>query len=778
MAENNNIPQGANKYSVYAQRNVESTQVDWNKIAGELTKGAEAIRDERQGRKDAIDLETQNSMEQLSKVEGTNNQDAASLLINGSSMSVEALRVQTDMLKRGLIKPKDYKLFMQQQKTGYANLNTAVKGWDKWATEANERLKTAEGTLGPKAGGLEIYQNNLTSALGNLKNKKLWSNPINGQLQLVTMGKDKGGSYNVMPDYYKNKAAYQNPNTMNDLMKYQQDRFDLKNATKGITSKVGQIIKAFVSGPEYNILTGGGAIKTVSDFRQFGEFGSDLKGNKITYDQWKEKQIDTITGRIGDESNENAGQILFNSGGYKYAQTIEEFREDNPNLDESYWIETDNSGSRPEIKLSDKQMKEARSLADTEIESQIAHVETLTKGSPGQQKQQPTNAANAANARNTQLIGFMDDTNALASDDESTFEATANDRIIALNSKITNKDERIDNIKRDNKQIVFELANGAKIPIERLEDDGTPRAIRDVVKDMYRLVAPTSEQNSYKEAALLYEKEPGGGFRDADREMTDIEKTVLISEQKAVSELKSKNITPTINDPKNPKKQITNPNYEKELKNEIIEQTKGVSQAEKNQIKKRVLKNITGSKYSALPPLPRIVQPTKGIVSVFNAQGKPEKMSGTEVIEDKIGNRLDGLGGMSLSGDDSAEVNKALSDVMNGYLPKGIEGGAKVEFAEDKMDKITDPNNDKLKIDNPNFGKWSLAISYFDRSGTQQTLPIQYPEVGDLIGSGGATPSELNTMIHEAAEKISIEESERLVNRNQRSTSKNRIKFN
>ena len=50
MAENNNIPQGANKYSVYAQRNVESTQVDWNKIAGELTKSAEAIRDERQVR--------------------------------------------------------------------------------------------------------------------------------------------------------------------------------------------------------------------------------------------------------------------------------------------------------------------------------------------------------------------------------------------------------------------------------------------------------------------------------------------------------------------------------------------------------------------------------------------------------------------------------------------------------------------------------------------------------------------------------------------------------
>ena len=777
MAENKNIPQGANKYSVYAQRNVESTQVDWNKIAGELTKGAEAIRDERQGRKDAIDTETQNSIEQLSKIEGTNNQDAASLLINGSSMSVEALRVQTDMLKRGLIKPKDYKLFMQQQKTGYANLNTAVKGWDKWATEAKERLKIAEGTLGPKAGGLEIYQNNLTSALGNLKNKKLWSNPINGQLQLVTMGKDKGGSYNVMPDYYKNKAAYQNPNTMNDLMKYQQDRFSLPNATKGVTSKVGQIIKAFVSGPSYNVLTGGGAVKTVSDFRQFGDFGSDLSGKKITYDQWKQKQIDTITGRVGDANNENAAQVLFNSGGYKYAQTIEEFKKDNPGLDESYWIKTDNSGSRPETTLSPAQMKEARSLADTEIESQIAHVESLTKGASGQQKQQPTNAANAANARNTQLIGFMDDTNALASDDQSTFEATANDRIIALNSKITNKDERIDNIKRDDKQIVFELANGAKIPIERLETDGTPRPIRDVVKDMYRLVAPTTEQNAYKEASLLYEAEPGGGFRDADREMNDIEKTVLISEQKAVSKLKSKNITPTIKDPKNPTKQITNPNYEKELKKEIIEQTKNISQAEKDAVKKRVLKNITGSKYQALPPLPRIVQPTKGIVGGFNSAGDPVMMTGTDLIDDKIGGRLDGLS--SMGGDDAAEVNKALSEVMNGYLPKGIEGGAKVEFAEDKMDKITDPNNPKLKIDNPNLGKWSLSISYFDRSGTQQTLPIQYPDVGSIIpGSGGATPSELNTMIHEAAEKIGTEESERLVNRNQRGTSKNRIKFN
>jgi hypothetical protein len=387
-------------------------------------------------------------------------------------MSVEALRVQTDMLKRGLIKPKDYKLFMQQQKTGYANLNTAVKGWDKWATEAKERLKIAEGTLGPKAGGLEIYQNNLTSALGNLKNKKLWSNPINGQLQLVTMGKDKGGSYNVMPDYYKNKAAYQNPNTMNDLMKYQQDRFSLTNAAKGITSQVGKIIKAFVSGPKYNVLTGAGAVKTVSDYRQLGDFGSDLTGKKITFDQWKEIKIDTLTGRVGDANNENAAQVLFNSGGYKYAQTEEEYLKNNSVFDAEgkvieaadlkYWMKADVSGSRPVPTLSPAQMKEARSLANTEIESQISHVETLTKGATGQQKQQDTANTTRVKEEEDRNKAYFGDINTVITGLGTEGAAVSEDRITDMNQRFlestnyTDRSTKINSIDRNANQIIID----------------------------------------------------------------------------------------------------------------------------------------------------------------------------------------------------------------------------------------------------------------------------------------------------------------------------------
>ena len=51
MAEETSRPSGANKYSVYAQRSVDSTQVNWNEISGQLVKGLDTIRAERQAKK-------------------------------------------------------------------------------------------------------------------------------------------------------------------------------------------------------------------------------------------------------------------------------------------------------------------------------------------------------------------------------------------------------------------------------------------------------------------------------------------------------------------------------------------------------------------------------------------------------------------------------------------------------------------------------------------------------------------------------------------------------
>ena len=113
MAEDTSRPSGANKYSVYAQRSVDSTQMDWNAASKELVTGLNIIQADRVARKAAIEKSTQDAIEQLSKVPETGTQDAASLLINASAMSVKEIQEQNNLMKRGLISVQDNMLFMQ-----------------------------------------------------------------------------------------------------------------------------------------------------------------------------------------------------------------------------------------------------------------------------------------------------------------------------------------------------------------------------------------------------------------------------------------------------------------------------------------------------------------------------------------------------------------------------------------------------------------------------------------------------------------------------------------
>ena len=512
MAENNSKPSGANKYSVYAQQEVDSTQVNWGKIAGDLTRGAEAIRDERQGRKDAIDEATVNAMDQLSQIEGTDNADAASLLINGSNMSVQALKEQVNLLRRGLAGPngeKNYKLFMTEQKNGYKNLSTAVKAWDAWATEATDRLQAAKDG-GVQGGGLEVFINLQTEALGNLKNKKLWSNPTNGKMSLVTMRKNpETGRFDVMPDYKTQPENYQNPNTMNSLMKYQQDRIDVDEMATAQTKQIGQIIQSFVSGPAYSVLKGDGAVKTVEDFRNFGNFGKKSDGTSMTYDDWKKAQINAMVGSDTDFSNENAGQVLFNGGGYKYAKSLEQFKEMNPNLDEKFWIKTDSTSGRPVITLNKNQMEEARRLSDIAIETQVSHIEKLTQSKSGQQKQQDTvNTTNTKELEENNKAYFTDINNIITAP-AIEGEAVSQDRLTDMNQQFldadnyTDKNTKINSIKRGANSITIDKTiQGVNKPItidKFFKDPETgkldlkrPLTSKQIARKIYRELIPRS----------------------------------------------------------------------------------------------------------------------------------------------------------------------------------------------------------------------------------------------------------------------------------------------
>ena len=502
MAEDKSTPGGANKYSVYAQRSVDSTQINWNEISGQLVKGLETIRDERQSRKDAIEKSTQDAIEQLSQVPETGTQDAASLLINGSAMSIKSVQEQNDLMKRGLISPKDNMLFMQQQKNGYKSLSTAVKGWDAWAVEARTRLEDPN----ISSGNLETFTNLQTEALGNLRNKKLWTNPTNGKMQLVTMGYNKTTKlYDVMPDYETRKQDYQNPNTMLNFMKYKNAGVDVNEMAKKQTANIAEIITS--ERARLTALGGGGGITSIEDFRQLGTFGKDEGGNTITYDMWKKDQIDAMVGTASDKSNLSAAEVLTNSGGYFFAQTESQFKEEHPGISTDRMIKVDMSTGQPVPTMNEAQLKQARKLADVAVESQVSHLVKMTEGKGAQQEDQDTANTTRVKEEEDRNKAYFKDIDKIITAPANEGSAVSQDRLTDMNQQFlsstnsTDKNTKINSIKRGANEIVIDkTVRGVNKPVtvdKFFRDPKTdkldlkrPLTSKEIARQIYRELIP------------------------------------------------------------------------------------------------------------------------------------------------------------------------------------------------------------------------------------------------------------------------------------------------
>ena len=747
MAEDKSRPSGANKYSVYAQRSVDSTQVNWNEISGQLVKGLETIRDEREAKKAAIEKSTQDAIEQLSQVPETGTQDAASLLINGSGMSVEAVMTQNNLMKRGLISPKDNMLFMQQQKNGYKSLSTAVKGWDAWAVEARTRLEDPN----ISSGNLETFTNLQTEALGNLKNKKLWTNPTNGKMQLVTMGQNaKTGLYDVMPDYETQKQDYQNPNTMMDFMKYKNAGVDVNDLAKTQTANIASIITS--ERERLTALGGGGNITTIEDFRQLGEFGKDENGKTITYDMWKKDQINAMVG-VNDASNLSAAEILTTGNGYYFAQTESQFKKDHPNVDTKFMIKVDMSSGQPVPTMNAKQIKQARRLADLAIESQVSHIEKVAEaaksaGTPVQ----PSTASLNKDKDDAMLIGFMDGVNSLVSDDASKFDAEANDRIVALNKGQTDPARRIDSIVRDDDEILITYQNGKVEPVNRLDDNGNPKSARVISQELWRFVTDQSD-DSFKYAADIYAKEQGGGFRSTTRESTAEEDKSFIANERAVEkigpapvlvELEGKPTNFEINKNAETFKKETDA-YALKLKDEIELQGGKVTAEELDTMKRLILTGGDASKYASLAPFAEVTASSQQ--TMIQGTGKGATMvTPTEYLKDKLSDVL------SIN-DSEADVQSSLSEVFTNFLPKGFKNGAKLKWDDSKNQVI---------------------ITYKNNQNNDVKLPPIQMEDTKLPRT---TMVEVTEMLRKAAVEVLKVENEIRTSRNRKGTRKTRVSY-
>lgn len=424
------------KYQIYAEKDLNRSQIDWGTVAGTLASGLDSIRTEREARRQKIQDDTVDAMNKLNEVPDVNNQSLSSMIINASNDQKDLLQTRLDLVKRGISNPKDYKLLMNNMQNGYKSLSTIVQNYDKYYTSKMEAIES--GTQS----GLDAAVAQTVEQFGNLEGKTLWTNPVNGQLQLVTMIPDpeNPGQY-IMPDPNKNPEKFQNPNTINTIMRFNEKKKVLQDDAKKVTDTIGAYITSFVS-DEY------GNVVTVEDF-------SKRKIGGKPFEEWMKSQIGFLTATDND-----VAQILSNSGEYTFTFSKEEADKD-PSK-----IFVDNSSGKPVLTISDKAKERAEQLARDAIDSQIDKKITQT---------QPPSNAQQRRDDDIDDAGYIKELNTIMTGNKTDALAALKRRIDTKNQdKNTPIDEQIVSFDITDDQIILRRRKGDPLIIDRKQDTGVP----------------------------------------------------------------------------------------------------------------------------------------------------------------------------------------------------------------------------------------------------------------------------------------------------------------
>ena len=451
--ERRNEPRAANKYSLYAGR---EEAVNWGQIAADLTKGLEKIRDTRAAAKQKIIDDTNAAMSELSEIADVSAASMNTLLIDGSDFSKNTLQANMDLVRRGLLDPKDYMLIMQQQKDGYKSLSNYAKNYDAKYKEGMQRIEDGE------ASNLEEFFRKTGFSFGNVKNKKLWTDPATGELVLVEMKEEPPGSGKfVMPSRATNPEAFTTPSSMLNLIDYKEDARTLsKDVETLVTGNLAEVITSTIT--SYNVLSGGKDVESIEDFRQLfkdveGEGFLDANGNKMSFDDWMESQA------LGVVSDPNAAaEYLMNSGlGYTFTMDPEEAKKDPKKL------LAISDGGPPEITLTDAQKAEAVRLAKNAINVQLDSVVKIQAGLGGQQE---SGAGIDDRTETEKTVGYIKDLNTVLTGDTPTAKQTLQGLIEVSNTQRGQQQPPLPTIEgfdMTKDYIIFYMSDGKNIKRER-----------------------------------------------------------------------------------------------------------------------------------------------------------------------------------------------------------------------------------------------------------------------------------------------------------------------
>lgn len=346
--------------------------VQWDKLVGGLAATITETGEKRQARKTELDVLYQNADTDVRETEQFQNQNLNEFVLNAADGVRNNMYEWNQALKRGEIKPKEYRSRINNSQADWSMLANQAKTFDSTMENFLTRQQPGEDGFIPGS-GFEQYMSGIFAGNADLQNTTLQPDPISGKI-FLTKYNDAGKRISTV-----DVSRMSNPGNMID------NRFNLAQSVKADTDLWD----------DYKISTGSGwqGFTSIEDVRQNPayQYAVDAKVTSVLSNNRSTASV-LVDNGIGDydfyENEQGLTQAVMNhvesakrvakASGTELSEAelveIAKAKED-----KMIKVEYDRTGVMQPL-ISDSQFEAARERVISEIEIQLGHDESKTAG--------------------------------------------------------------------------------------------------------------------------------------------------------------------------------------------------------------------------------------------------------------------------------------------------------------------------------------------------------------------------------------------------------------
>jgi hypothetical protein len=217
-------------YYKYVKRNAES-QPNWAEVAKGISDTLIKTRDAREQKRQEIDERIRKFGDLLDNAPQGDNIELNKQTLEAADQSKELLRINQNLLRSGMMKPKDYNLFHQTLSDDWDNYSSFVEETQKEWTDKMTRYQNGESSL------QEVREMEFLEGLGNFNSAKINVDHMTGRIGIGRRRLNNDGTYS------EDVEDMMSINELRNRLKRKIDRVNVVDELTPMIESLGQHIE-------------------------------------------------------------------------------------------------------------------------------------------------------------------------------------------------------------------------------------------------------------------------------------------------------------------------------------------------------------------------------------------------------------------------------------------------------------------------------------------------------------------------------------------------------